>query len=350
MSARQLSLLVLLVGILGCNGCSPSKPTPVDLYPDGPKLTCPTAPDPLTSPTGLPVSVTYVTATVTGGAPPVSITCSPTSGSSFPIGSTAVVCQATDARQRTDSCAFTVAVHAPPKIQFTKFAAFGDSITWGEDGRVSTSTSGPQGRWHPTFQVPLSQTYPGVLQTDLQSRYTTQNPTVANSGVPGERASTSAALTHFSQAMTTRPDVLLIMEGSNDVSDRNAAVTAAAIANLHTMLLAAKRQGVRPYLATIPPMLSTRTAWTLVPDFNARIRSLAESDGVSLVDVYAELNTAPDQYIGFDGLHPNTNGYAKMAETFFIAIEATLEVEQPATTTLAIPPRVSPYSPVRRRR
>jgi lysophospholipase L1-like esterase len=349
-SVRQLSLLVVLISVTGGGACSsPPKPTP-DPYRDGPRLVCPTTPEPVTSPDGQPVSLTYNTATVTGGAPPVSVTCSPTSGSSFPVGSTAVVCNAADTRQRTDSCSFTINVLAPPKILFTRFAAFGDSITWGEDGRVPLSTSDAQRGWHPAFQVPPSQTYPGALETDLRSRYTTQSPTVTNSGARGERASTSVALTHFSQVMATRPEVVLIMEGSNDVSDRNARVATAAIANLHTMLVTARNQGVRPYLATIPPMLPSQPAWTLVPEFNARIRTLAESDGVPLVDVYGELNTAPDQYLGFDGLHPNVNGYAKIADTFFQAIQATLEVMQPATSTPATPSRGSLHSPVRRQR
>jgi hypothetical protein len=65
----------------------------------------------LTSPDGKPMSVT-LSPTVTAGVQPITTTCSPTSGSLFPVGSTTFTCSATDALQSKASCASTVVVLA----------------------------------------------------------------------------------------------------------------------------------------------------------------------------------------------------------------------------------------------
>src|SRR6202008_3640714 len=88
--------------------------------------------------TGQPLPVVYGTATVVGGATPVTTSCNPGSGTQFAIGTTAVSCTATDSRQRTDKCDFAVVVQAPARISLTRFVAFGDSITLGEDGNTTS--------------------------------------------------------------------------------------------------------------------------------------------------------------------------------------------------------------------
>jgi len=300
------------------------------------------------------MNIDYGTPTSTGGAPPVTIACAPPSGSSFDIGSTAIVCTATDTRGRTSSCSFNIVVRRPPQLQLTRFVAFGDSLTAGEDGRSQLAPSGAPGSMmvRPLVLFPFSQTYPGALQGSLQARYSEQTPAVTNQGLPGELAGKPDTLSRFSRAVAGgQVDIVLLMEGSNDVNDKN---TGPAIANLRTMLRDAKSRGIRPYLATIPPEIPNNDRGrgaALVPDFNNQVRDLAASESVPLVDVYAALNTAPADYIGFDGLHPNEKGYAKIADTFFDSIKATLEVKATAmpTRTLAVPTRGSSYSPARRR-
>jgi lysophospholipase L1-like esterase len=327
----------LIVVTAGCG--SPSKPAPIDQFPNGPKITCPDAPAALTSPTGQPLPVQYGTPIVTGGAPTVTVVCAPPSGSSFPVGTTAVTCTATDARQRLDSCSFNIVVSQPPRISVTRFVAFGDSITWGEDGRATAITSeGAGSTIRPAVQFPSSQTYPGALQAQLQGRYTTQTITVANSGKPGESVGDSATLSRFSLVVANRIyETVLLMEGSNDLSDRDSRKIPPALANLRTMVRDAKSRGLKVFLATIPPMVpgSQRgLAWSLVPEMNAGIRNIASSEGVPLVDVEAGFGSSFGQYIGSDGLHPNEAGYAKIADLFFGAIKSSLEV-QPALTAPA---------------
>lgn len=89
-------------------------PVPISLVPAPVSITCPA---PSTTTTGS-AAVVYFAPTVTGGTAPVTTSCSPASGSLFPVGSTAFKCTAVDALKQTASCASVVmvtqAAPAPP--------------------------------------------------------------------------------------------------------------------------------------------------------------------------------------------------------------------------------------------
>jgi len=187
----------------------------------------------------------------------------------------------------------------------------------------------------PLNVFPDPQTYPGVLQAELTARYTAQTPTVANAGCPGEKITDRGTLKRFSDDTGGgRYGAVLILEGANDLESRDATVVPAAIAGLRQMVGYARMGNVRPYLATLTPMNpagSRGGAWSLVPGFNDQIRILANSEGVTLVDVNQALNVDISTYIGFDGLHPTAQGYAKIADTFFAAVRQTLETLVPSS-------------------
>ena len=290
---------------------------------------CPSAVS-VTSSNNQPTVVAYGSATTLGGAPPITVSCTPASQSIFPIGVTTVTCTASDARQRTASCTFGVTVVAPLTISFTQFVAFGDSITLGENGSDSLSV-------RPTVVFPREKTYPGVLQRALASRYTAQTPTVDNRGVGGERLSDAGTRSRFSSVLGSGSyGAVLLMEGANDVSDRDDRTIADAIDSLRWMLGDARSRGVRPYLATIPPEVPGRSrslAWSYVLPFNDQVRALATSEGVTVVEVYQSLITDANRFIGPDGLHPTEEGYARIADAFFEALKGTLE--HPPTLTFA---------------
>ena len=279
------------------------------------------------------MSVVYGTPSVAYGASPITTTCTPASGSTFPVGSSAVSCTATDARQRSSSCAFPVVVQNPARISLTKFVAFGDSITAGEDG-VS-----PLMPWLPTdfpgvvsmpSIITQSTAYPTVLQQQLAARYAAQTIVVANAGLPAEQASGPETLTRFSQWVGSRTyESVLLMEGTNDIFGGDTTKIPAAINNLRTMLRNAKNVGVRPYLATVPPMNPAgsrgRLGYAAVPPLNDQIRVLAASEAVTLVDVFVAFNNNMS-LLAADGLHPNAAGYDVIAQTFYTALRSTLEV------------------------
>ena len=320
-----------------------------------PVVSCP-ASQSLTSPFAAPISVVYSLPSVAGGASPITTSCTPASGSTFPLGATTVICTATDAQQRTSSCSLTVTVTAPPKLRLTKFVAFGDSITYGEDGQAALTTeSGGVLAFLRSVQL-FGRDYPTVLENTLKARYSLQidSIAVANRGKPGEYASdptTPGEQSSVSRFSTVLPgqQVVLLMEGSNDVNFavKDSKVLDSAVANLQKMIRAAKSAGAVPYIATIPPMnpnaACCRSAGAaLVPAFDDRIRQLATSEGITLVDVFKAFN-GDLTLLSSDGLHPNALGYERIADTFFQSIRTTLEL--PPTVAGAPTQRPLPFGP-----
>ncbi|HEU4388617.1 MAG TPA: HYR domain-containing protein, partial [Blastocatellia bacterium] len=74
-----------------------------------PAITCP-ANITKTSLGGACVNVTYTVPTATEACSAAPVTCSPPSGSCFPVGTTTVTCSATDASSNTGTCTFKVSV------------------------------------------------------------------------------------------------------------------------------------------------------------------------------------------------------------------------------------------------
>jgi lysophospholipase L1-like esterase len=344
---RQGCLIALAVapGIAVDVACSnpPSQPTQVFV---GPQALCP-APASLLSPSGQPTTVSYGSATTTGGTPPTTISCSPASGSVFPIGATTVTCTATDHVNRTNSCTFAVTVTGPPRLSATRFIAFGDSMTFGEDGRDSASSFGIPLIVRPLVQFGLLDTYPGALQADLAGRYTAQSPQVKNGGLPDEAVTGPATFPRFVGFTSSGAyDVVLLMEGANDLGSNDPRTIAAGLGR---MIDDALSRSMKVFLATIPPEnpsgIRGRAA-AFVEPFNVQVAGLASSKGVPLVDVYQAFG-GNLTLIGFDGLHPTADGYHLIAATFFARIRQTLEL--PAATSSS-PSRVLPtHAPLRRR-
>jgi len=198
-------------------------------------------------------------------------------------------------------------------LGFTRFLAFGDSLTAGE---VSLSA---------TFLF-LSPTdaYPYRLQGHFMAQYPSQTIIVENDGVPGESASVGGRARLGHEIDARRPEVLLLMEGTNDLLSLS---PDQVIAALNDMVQVAKQRGVQVFLATIPPQRPggrrDRVA-RIIPGFNDQIRALAATQQVDLVDIYAPL-AANLSLIGRDDLHPTPEGYEVMARTWFDAIVAALD-------------------------
>ena len=272
------------------------------------------------------LAVTFPTPVATLGQSPVNVACSPESGSMFPIGSTTVRCTATDALNRQSACEFRVTVSKLPQLSRLRYMAFGDSITAGEvtfPGSTAGLTSGK-------LEVVPSAAYPTVLQRLLRGRYQFQGDqiTVANQGVSGEKA--AEARNRFFSALTAiNPDVVLLLEGHNDIPSGADGAASGAASEIRIMAIEAKRRGARVFIGTPVPARpnGNRTIPTIfLVDYANRMRAIASQEGAVLVDLYAAMLPDVFRYIGVDGLHPNEAGYARMAELFFQAIQADLEV------------------------
>jgi lysophospholipase L1-like esterase len=328
------------VVVLAATSCGKNVVGPDPITTDPPRITCPALP-PETLTSGQSMVLTYLP-TVANGEPPVTITCTPASGSTFSIGTTPVSCSATDARQRTSSCAFNIVVQPPPRLMLTRFLAFGDSITAGEDGNTTLTSFSLEHFlrvYYPTF-ILRGREYPTVLQGLLAARYTTQQPTVDNRGVSGEYAAAATTLTRFVERVASRSyDAALLMEGANDIlggTGGNPLGVAPTIANFRRMIAEARSRGVRVFLATIPPANPAdargATRYQVVPMLNAEIRALAVAEGVPMVDVFDAFN-GDFSLLSVDGLHPNAEGFARIASKFYDVIRQDLE-EAPRTMML----------------
>jgi lysophospholipase L1-like esterase len=324
---RSCLVAVAVAVAAGCG--SPVRPTPID----PPRISCPASATEQVA--AAPAIVTYQPPTVIGGATPVTTTCSPTSGSSLPAGSTPVSCTATDAQTRTASCTFsiTVMVMSTPRIAATRYVAFGDSITEGKPG--------PAG-YHADPRFPFPDAYAKVLYDLLTQRYTAQTIEMYDEGIGGEKVHGVApndGVTRLPGVLNAdTPQVLLLQEGVNDL------ITGDSIANvvggLSTMVRTAQSRGILVFLATLLPQRpgGSRTGHIdRIAPANDAIRALAASEGAILVDVYQAFGGSPDPWIDADGLHPTVEGYRKMGETFFAAIKSRLEVQE--TMRFSIAPR-----------
>lgn len=273
------------------------------------------------------MSISYSAPETQGGQNPVNVTCSPESGTTFPIGQTTVTCTATDGLQRQASCSFGVTVSKLPQLSRLKYLAFGDSITAGEvtfpGSTASVPVSGKQ------VVVP-SAAYPTVLERLLRAKYQFQADqiTVNNAGVGGEKA-IDARNRFFAALNSQRPDVVLILSGHNDIPRGEDGAASSAANEVRIMAQGAKLQGARVFIATPVPGRpgGNRTIDPfLLRDYADRMRAVASQEGAVLVDLYAAMIPEVFRYIGVDGLHPNEAGYTRIAELFFEAIQRELEV------------------------
>jgi lysophospholipase L1-like esterase len=264
---------------------------------------------------GQPLAITFDNPSAAGGVPPFTVSCVPPSGTSFPVGTTTVTCTVTDSRQQTFSCSFTVNVQGPPRLSTSTILAFGDSLTFG--------SSPPD----------VVDSYPQHLKPKLAAKYVGQTITVVNDGRPGENAQATGRTRLPTALDIYRPGAVLLMEGSNDLLGGDAGA-AAGLAALTEMVRTARARGVAVLLATLPPQRlggSRNGVALMIPGFNEKIAEVARQEGVTLVDIYTAMG-GDGRYIGRDDEHPTPEGFEVMAQTFFTAIERTLEVV-PASRT-----------------
>jgi lysophospholipase L1-like esterase len=270
--------------------------------------------------------VTYEPPSVIAGDPPFNIACTPASGTPFVLGNTTVTCSVTDASlHEATPCTFIVTLAVPPKISATGFMAFGNSITEGKT---------PSG-------ADLTDNYPEDLRTMLAARYPAQSITMLTKALGGELAINGVdRLRHELDAV--HPQVVLLEEGINDLNGDPASIPP-MIDALRAMVRMSKDQGVSVFLATLPPVRAGGTpkargdaALPLLPEANAQIRQVAQSEHATLVDLYTGFGSSPDPYIDSDGLHPTEMGYQKMAQIFFDAIQANLELPRSVTRPIEL--------------
>jgi lysophospholipase L1-like esterase len=175
--------------------------------------------------------------------------------------------------------------------------------------------------------------YPSQLKFLLAGRYTAQQHQIEvfDEGVGGE--TTDVGIFRLPRALNAdAADVLLVQEGVNDLHARGAAAIPVVVNNVRAMVREARSRGLVVFVGTLlPERPGGRSAGapTLIAPTNDQLREMATAERAVLVDLYDAFGGVAGTLIGDDGLHPNEAGYRKIAETFFDAIQARLEVATP---------------------
>ncbi|MFH0983154.1 MAG: SGNH/GDSL hydrolase family protein [Planctomycetota bacterium] len=202
-----------------------------------------------------------------------------------------------------------------PTLRYSQFLAFGDSLTLGIVPLSST-----------TLHHQMEHAYPFRLEGLLAARYRTQAFEMVNLGRGGEWAQ-DGALRLPGALEAERPQVLLLMEGTNDLNALGDAGIRPTVNALESMIRMATAAGVRTLIATIPPERPSPSSASLVstvPRFNDALRTMAAAQGVPVVEVY-EAISADLSFLGADGIHLTPAGYQRVAETFFESIRRNFE-------------------------
>jgi acyl-CoA thioesterase I len=231
---------------------------------------------------------------------------------------------------------WAAALSAAPAAAQTLYVAFGDSITQGVGDDPSRAEPG----------------WPPRLEEILADRG--EDAVVVNAGLAGE--TTSEGLERIRSVLNQHGgDVLLLMEGTNDVGSRISEET--SLFNLDTIAERAEARGLSVIHATIVPRLPSANYDgnnRVTAGFNAKVRELAWQNERGLADPFEVFRyQTPDWESlyagGADKLHPNAAGYDRLAEVFADVITGVDSV--PPVTGLVSPrddeQRVPPNTVVR---
>jgi lysophospholipase L1-like esterase len=203
----------------------------------------------------------------------------------------------------------------PPRLGKLRYVAFGDSLTEGVVSAPLTFT---------LSTVPYA--YPARLADTLHARYSAQSEIVVfNEGKAGEFAlDGKVRLPDAIKADT--PDVVLLMEGANEINVFGRRGISRAVGALEDMIKDSQRRGVIVFVATLPPQRAggiRADGAPYVDELNAQIRKTAADEGATLVDVNPQLDLS---FVGADGLHLTEAGYTRLGEIFAAAIRAAFEL------------------------
>ena len=327
-SPRRLALCAAFVLAAACD--NPATPQPPPPPPATLAITCPPS-QTVEGVTGSGKEVTYPTPPTTGGTVPVAVACAPASGATFQIGSTTVNCTARDAATQQATCTFNVTL-TPLLLQVSKFLAFGDSMTEGENGiRVVLR--------RPASIIPGTP-YPTQLASMLSQEYSTQTFQVVNKGISGRFAQDGAKDLPKDLA-AERPEALLLLDGYNNLLQgcpEGGTINSQCLGAIDVVLAAlsldisnGRSSGAKyVFVSTLTPPgpvtgpMDRRINGQAIVTINGRIAAMVPGQGAVLVDTYPRFLGHEAEYVSTDGLHLRPAGYEALARAFFEAITTTV--------------------------
>ncbi len=228
-------------------------------------------------------------------------------------------------------CALSLcAASLPAGAEDVRFLAFGDSVTIGHgDGPICPDPLYVAG-------------YPSRLRTRLAPHGI--NALFSNHGKCGEW--TAAGLTRIDGILAGGGDVIILMEGTNDVSMHVGFET--TVFNLNVMVQKAEAAGVEPMLSTLVPRgpeANTDTNSGKTFRIGDELKMDAAENGWAIADPFALIFYLPPDFTVprtnffdlyyFDQLHPNPTGYNLVADSM---VEAAVEAATSDGLCAQVPP------------
>ncbi len=212
---------------------------------------------------------------------------------------------------------------SPADAADQRFLAFGDSVTVGHgDGAILCPDNLGFGGYPPRLRPRLGAQGVGAY--------------FVNYGLCGER--TGAGVTRIDSVLNTGGDVIIIMEGTNDVSGLVGYET--TVFNLNAMATKAALAGVEPVLASIVPRgpdSGTDENNGKTYTIGNELRIDAAENGWAFADPFDALFSRPNffELYYFDQLHPNSTGYGVIADSM---IDAAVDAATRSDLCAQVPP------------
>jgi acyl-CoA thioesterase-1 len=187
-----------------------------------------------------------------------------------------------------------------------KIGCVGDSITYGYG-----------------LSNPSQQSYPAVLQTLLGAQHTVKN--FGTSGCTlmkkGDKPYWNDA--NFSASDAFKPDVVVIMLGTNDAKPENWSKKADFLGDYASLIDHYRGLGARVYVATPPPVYPPG-AYGIDPTMFANevvplVRQAATGANAPIIEVFTALSGNASYFP--DYVHPNAAGAQRIAQTVATALQ-----------------------------
>lgn len=321
---RGAALIALALAAASACGGSPTPPTPpVEAL----RISCPAD---LGIRGNADQPVTFPSPTTTGGAAPVSVSCTPASGTVFGAGATPVSCRAVDASSQVATCAFTVSVTPPvPVLSVSRYLAYGDSVTEGQNGMLAFGFD----------VIDTPNAYPTKLQALFDANYPGHGNVVVNRGFSGERVEDANARLP-GVLSEEKPGALLLIDGYNNLladCAHDVGVNPACEVTIE-FVVGTLREAVRiarqpanqvgyVFVGTLTPPgpvtgpRDRRIAAAAIARVNSGIIRMIPGEGAIVVDLHPLFLGRESEYVASDGLHLLPPGNEVIAKAFFDAIE-----------------------------
>lgn len=166
--------------------------------------------------------------------------------------------------------------------------------------------------------------YPNELQALLGTNYTVENFGVGSATVLLDTDKPYMDQIRFVEAKNFLPDVVIIMLGTNDAREDHFESIENFVSDYTKLVneIQALESNPKIFLAKPPPIFDNEFHMkneNLVDEIIPQIEQIANTEGLTVVDVYGALEGRPE-YFWNDGVHPNSEGGKVIAYTVYEAI------------------------------